>query len=257
MEPISAIQDDVLRGEIEAVMAPGGFDVRRPSALVNFLTIELCFRLRALIVEHAASAARSQAALGAAAAYLTGVEPLECPQYEGNAMNTAIDRWLTDLRKAAKRARKRLAIKAGEDERSKYFGLAKLNAIVLQLGEEEDVKALRVRCYATSRETSYGQLALPLPPAPGEELLSLGALLWNSIIHASSTAIHPLLIDVCAFRFSSPLLLQISARYGIVTIDGGKISSKTAGQLTSSSDIASGKGSSRDQVWLAANRPSG
>ena len=75
------------------------------------------------------------------------------------------DRSLADRSpKGCQACTKALAIKAGEDERSKYFGLAKLNAIVLQLGEEEDVKALRVRCYATSRDM-YGQLALPLPPA--------------------------------------------------------------------------------------------
>lgn len=172
---LSAITDDVLRSEIDAVIAPGGFELRRTSALFSFLTIESCFRLRALIVEHAASAARSQAALGAVAAYITGVEPLDCPQYEGNAINTAIDRWLVDVQKAAKRVRKRLAIKAGEDEKSKFFGLAKLNAIMHQLGHEEDIKAMRMRCYATSRTTSSGQPALPLPPALEKDFISAGA----------------------------------------------------------------------------------
>ena len=57
---INDLKDGVLRAEIAAVLASNDLDVSRERALVPYLTVELCFRLRELIVEDPTASSRSQ-----------------------------------------------------------------------------------------------------------------------------------------------------------------------------------------------------
>ena len=57
---INDLEDGVLRAEIAAVLASDDLDVSRERALVPYLTVELCFRLRELIVEDPTASSRSQ-----------------------------------------------------------------------------------------------------------------------------------------------------------------------------------------------------
>ena len=197
---VNSITDEALLDEIAAVISSNGHNLRREQALVSFLTVELCFRLREHIVENQDSVDRSQELLGEVAAYITGAAPLECPQHEGNAINSAIGRWTTDLKGLAKRARRRLGIKTATGTGSRVFNLERLNRVFEEVGSDQDVVIHRTRCYSTTRTAPGGRPLIPRPP-PSGEFIRAGVLSNPNLclLHHCSQLANP-----CPSRFSPP-----------------------------------------------------
>lgn len=207
---VNSITDEALLDEIAAVISSNGHNLRREQALVSFLTVELCFRLREHIVENQDSVDRSQELLGEVAAYITGAAPLECPHHEGNAINSAIGRWTTDLKRVAKRARRRLGIKTATGTGARVFNLERLNRVFEEVGSDQDVVIHRTRCYSTTRTAPGGRPLIPRPP-PSGELIRAGVLSNPNLclLHHCSQLANP-----CPSRFSPPT--QSSTRHGTV-----------------------------------------
>jgi len=142
--------DDVLR---EGLVAPQP----RRASLVSFVTLELLFRLRELVVAHPAAHNRTHAALAAVVADVARTTVSAVQQWTGTVMNVYIKLWLERLSAATKEVR--LGGQAGRRTRGadlqvratvEEHGLPWLHSAVKAAGNTETVRALRLEACGCS-----------------------------------------------------------------------------------------------------------
>ena len=143
--------DDVLR---EGLVAPQP----RRAPLVSFVTLELLFRLRELVVAHPAAHNRTHAALAAVIADVARTTvSAAVQQWTGTVMNVYIKLWLERLSAATKEVR--LGGQAGRRTRGadlqvratvEEHGLPWLHSAVKAAGNTETVRALRLEACGCS-----------------------------------------------------------------------------------------------------------
>lgn len=151
--------DVALRGRVDAVLREGLVAPQpRRAPLVSFVTLELLFRLRELVVAHPAAHNRTHAALAAVVADVARTTvSTAVQQWTGTVMNVYIKLWLERLSAATKEVRlggqagrrtrgADLQVRATVDE----HGLPWLHSAVKVSVVTETVRALRLEACGCS-----------------------------------------------------------------------------------------------------------
>ena len=151
--------DVALRGRVDDVLREGLVAPQpRRAPLVSFVTLELLFRLRELVVAHPAAHNRTQAALAAVVADVAGTTVAAAVQQStGSILNVYIRLWLERLSAATKGVR--LGGQAGRRTRGRDLqvratvedgGLPWLQSVIEAAGSTETVRALRLEACGCS-----------------------------------------------------------------------------------------------------------